>query len=60
MIRTGKAGVLGIAIGGKALAPIGGPVQTVKDVSLAPADLAARSAAAAAAPAPTTPAAGPR
>jgi hypothetical protein len=44
---TGKAGVLGIAVGGKALPPIGGPAQTVKDVSLAPADLVARSAAAA-------------
>jgi len=64
MIRTGKPGVLGIAIAGKPLAPIGGPVQTIKDVSLAPADLVARSAAMAAgtpvaAPA-TAPAAGPR
>lgn len=47
---TGKAGVLGIAVGGKALPPLGGPAQTIKDVSLVPADLVARSAPA---PAPT-------
>ncbi len=55
---TGKAGVLGIAVGGKALPPLGGPAQTIKDVSLTPADLVARSTAVAAAPA--APAAGPR
>jgi cytoskeleton protein RodZ len=50
MLWTGKAGVLGLTIGGKAVPPLGGPAQTVKDVSLAPADLAARSAATLAAP----------
>lgn len=57
---TGKAGVLGIAVGGKALPPLGGPAQTIKDVSLVPADLVARSAPAPAPTAtPTVPAAAP-
>jgi len=52
MLWTGRAGALKISVGGRVLPPLGGPAQTVKDVSLVPADLIARAAAAAAAPAP--------
>jgi len=52
MLWTGRAGALKISVGGRVLPPLGGPAQTVKDVSLVPADLVARAAAAAAAPAP--------
>lgn len=56
---TGKAGVLQVSVGGRAIPPLGGPVETIKDVSLAPADLLARAAAApaSAATAPVPPAA---
>ncbi len=40
---TGKAGAIAVTVGGKAIAPLGGPAQTVRDVSLAPADLLARA-----------------
>jgi cytoskeletal protein RodZ len=53
MLWTGKAGVLGITISGKPIPPLGGPAQTIKDVSLAPADLVARAVAAPAPPAAT-------
>jgi cytoskeletal protein RodZ len=43
MLWTGKAGALAVTIAGKAIPPLGGPVQTVRDVSLAPADLLARA-----------------
>lgn len=46
MLWTGKAGVLGITVGGKPIPPLGGPAQTIKDVSLAAPDLAARAASA--------------
>ena len=46
---TGKAGVLKVTVGGRALPPLGGPVETVRDVNLTPAGLAARAAAAPAA-----------
>ncbi len=48
MLWTGRAGALKVSVGGRELPPLGGPAQTVKDVSLAPADLIARAAAAAA------------
>jgi hypothetical protein len=41
---TGKAGALTVTVNGKPIPPLGGPVQTVRDVSLAAADLLARSA----------------
>lgn len=41
---TGRAGALQVSVGGRALPPLGGPVQTVKNVSLNPADLIARVA----------------
>ena len=51
---TGRAGALAISVGGRAVPPLGGPVETVKNISLDPGDLAARiaPAAAPAAPAP--------
>jgi cytoskeleton protein RodZ len=49
---TGKAGALTVTVNGKPIPPLGGPVQTVRDVSLAPADLLARAAPP---PAPATP-----
>lgn len=39
---TGRAGALQISVGGRALPPLGGPAETVKNVSLDPGDLAAR------------------
>jgi transcriptional regulator with XRE-family HTH domain len=52
---TGRAGALQISVDGRAVPPLGGPVDTVKNVSLDAADLRARISAPAAAPA-TTPA----
>ena len=52
MLWTGRAGALKISVGGRVLPPLGGPAQTVKDVSLAPADLIARTTAVAAVPPP--------
>ncbi len=68
VLWTGKAGALDVTIGGKPIPPLGGPVETVRDVSLAPADLVARAnhtappVAAGAAPAadPAAAPAGPR
>jgi cytoskeleton protein RodZ len=56
LLWTGKAGALDITVGGRAIPPLGGPVETVRDVSLAAADLVARPApgAAAGTPAATT------
>ena len=48
LLWTGKAGVLKVSVGGRAIPPLGKPVETVRDVSLAPADLLARAAAPAA------------
>ena len=45
---TGKAGALAVTVNGKPIPPLGGPVQTVRDVSLAANDLLARAAPAAA------------
>lgn len=39
---TGRAGALRISVGGRALPPLGGPADTIKNVSLDPGDLAAR------------------
>lgn len=39
LLWTGKAGALQVTVGGKAVPPLGGPVETVRDVSLAPASL---------------------
>lgn len=47
---TGRAGALQISVDGRALPPLGGPVETVKNVSLDPTDLRARLAASAIAP----------
>lgn len=44
LLWTGKAGALRVAVGGKVVAPLGGPVQTVRNVSLNAADLLARNA----------------
>ncbi len=49
---TGKAGALTVTVNGKPIPPLGGPVQTVRDVSLVPADLLARAAPP---PTPATP-----
>ncbi len=49
LLWTGKAGAIDVKVGGRAIPPLGGPVQTVRDISLMPADLMARAAAAPAA-----------
>ncbi|MEY2883491.1 MAG: hypothetical protein RL490_1215, partial [Pseudomonadota bacterium] len=54
LLWTGKAGALAVTVGGRALPPLGGPVQTVRDVSLTAADLIARSQPAVPAVAPAT------
>ncbi len=43
---TGKVGMIEVSVGGRTLPPLGGPVETVRALSLAPADLLARPAAA--------------
>ncbi len=43
LLWTGKAGALAVTVGGRAIPPLGGPVQTVRDLSLAPSDLLARA-----------------
>jgi len=48
---TGRAGALQISVDGRSLPPLGGPVETVKNVSLDAADLRARIAG----PAPVAP-----
>ena len=58
-LRTGRAGVLDVKVGDKAIAPLGGPAEQVRNVSLKPADLLARSAPATGGLAPTTPVPGP-
>ena len=44
LLWTGKAGALQVSVGGRTLPPLGGPAETVRDVSLAAADLVARTA----------------
>lgn len=48
VLWTGKAGALAVTVAGKPIPPLGGPVDTVRDVSLAAGDLLARSQPAAA------------
>lgn len=43
-LSTGRAGALQVRIGGRLLAPLGGPVDKLRNVSLAAASLAARPA----------------
>ncbi|PZN97552.1 MAG: DUF4115 domain-containing protein [Alphaproteobacteria bacterium] len=43
LLWTGKVGALAVTVGGKPIPPLGGPVDTVRGLSLAPADLVARS-----------------
>lgn len=45
LLWTGKAGAIDITVGGRTIPPLGGPVETVRDVSLAAADLTARPTA---------------
>ena len=52
---TGRAGALQISVAGRSVPPLGGPVETVKNVSLDPAALLARGAAPAAGPTVTPP-----
>lgn len=42
---TGRAGALRVSVDGRALPPLGGPVETIKNVSLDAPDLLARAAA---------------
>jgi hypothetical protein len=74
MLWTGKAGALDVTVGGRKLPPLGGPVEAIRNVSLAGPDLVARAngtsasggmtasaAPAGSAPAPiATPPAGPK
>ncbi len=43
LLWTGKVGALDVTVGGRPIPPLGGPVETVRNLSLAPADLIARS-----------------
>jgi hypothetical protein len=52
---TGRAGALAVTIGGTEIPPLGAPAEVLRDVSLAPLDLRARAASAAAPAPPTTP-----
>jgi cytoskeletal protein RodZ len=49
---TGRAGALMVTLGDRALPPLGGPAEVLRDVSLVPADLLSRPAPLAAAPPP--------
>jgi cytoskeleton protein RodZ len=65
LLWTGKAGALDVTVGGRRIPPLGGPVETLRNLSLAPADLLARGTPAAAvagadAAAAVVPPAGPR
>ena len=44
-LRTGRAGALTVTVGGRALPPLGGPVDRIRDVRLDAASLVARAAA---------------
>lgn len=56
VLWTGKAGALAVTVAGKPVPPLGGPVDTVRDVSLAAGDLLARGQPAAAGATPGVPA----
>jgi cytoskeletal protein RodZ len=43
MLWTGKAGAIDVTVGGKLLPPLGGPVEAIRNVSLAAPDLVARA-----------------
>lgn len=43
LLWTGRAGALNVTVGGRPVPPLGGPRETVQDVSLAPASLLARA-----------------
>jgi hypothetical protein len=43
MLWTGKAGALEVTVGGRQLPPLGGPVEAIRNVSLAGPDLVARA-----------------
>jgi hypothetical protein len=43
VLNTGKAGALDVTVGGKLLPPLGGPVESIRNVSLAGPDLVARA-----------------
>jgi cytoskeletal protein RodZ len=58
LLWTGKAGALAVTVNGQPIPPLGGPVQTVRDVSLAATDLLARAAPAAGPATAAAPAAG--
>lgn len=58
-LTTGKAGALAVTVGGRAIPPLGGPVDVLRNVSLAPADLLARVPGAAPAAATAAPGAAP-
>jgi hypothetical protein len=53
-LRTGRANVLQVTVGGRAVPPVGPPERTVSDVSLRAPDLLARAQASAGAQAPAT------
>jgi hypothetical protein len=50
-LRTARANVLRVTVGGAQIPPLGPPETTISNVSLAPADLAARAQGGAAPPA---------
>lgn len=52
-LRTGRAGVLDVKVGATAVAPLGGPAEQVRNLSLKPDDLLKRPAPAAGGLAPT-------
>ncbi len=57
-LRTGRAGVLDVRVGDKAVPPLGGPAEQVRNLSLKPEDLLARQAPAVAGLAPAGPTGG--
>lgn len=54
-LRTARANVLRVSVGGTPVPPLGPPETTISNVSLTPADLAGRAQGAAAAPPAATP-----
>lgn len=54
-IRTARANVLRVSVGGSQVPPLGPPETTISNVSLTPADLLARAQGGAAAPPPAAP-----
>ena len=57
-LRTGRAGVLDVKVGDKAVPALGGPAEQVRNLSLKPEDLLARQAAATGGLAPAVPVGG--